>query len=107
MDRRRNSDINLPPPPSGPAHVSRPISTLNDDLGSSDEVKVFKDEDERDGNNSESHQAELLAEKSSLITESEQERSSSSPHPGGEKEHGLCGLVDGIGSVSAGDLSLA
>ena len=36
-----------------------------------------------------------------------QERGSSSPHPGGEKEHGLCGLVDGIGSVSAGDLSLA
>ena len=72
MQRRRNSDIDLPPPPSGTAHVSRPISTLNDDLGSSDEVKVFKDEDERDGNNSESHQAELLAEKSSLITESEQ-----------------------------------
>ena len=36
-----------------------------------------------------------------------QERSSSSPHPGGDKEHGLCGIVDGIGSVSAGDFSLA
>ena len=36
-----------------------------------------------------------------------QERGSSSPHPGGDKEHGLCGLVDGIGGVSAGDLSLA
>ena len=37
-----------------------------------------------------------------------QERGSSSPHPGlGDKEHGICGLVDGIGSVSAGDLSLA
>ena len=35
------------------------------------------------------------------------ERGSSSPHPGGDKEHGLCGLVDGIGGVSAGDLSLA
>ena len=36
-----------------------------------------------------------------------QERGSSSPHPGGDKEHSICGLVDGIGSVSAGDLSLA
>ena len=45
---------------------------LDLDLGSSDEVKVFKDEDEVDGSVTESHQAELLAEKSSLITESEQ-----------------------------------
>ena len=36
-----------------------------------------------------------------------QEKGSSSPHPGGDKEHSICGLVDGIGSVSAGDLSLA
>lgn len=43
-----------------------------DDLGSSDEVKVFKDEDEVDGSTTASHQAELLAEKSSLIIESEQ-----------------------------------
>jgi len=43
-------------------------------LGSSDEVKVFKDEgeDEQEQNASESLQAELLEEKSSLITESEQ-----------------------------------
>jgi len=42
-------------------------------LGSSDEVKVFKDEgeDEQEQNASESLQAELLEEKSSLITESE------------------------------------
>ena len=42
----------------------------SDDFGSTDEVKVFKDEDEQDC--SESYQAELLAEKSSLISESEQ-----------------------------------
>ena len=43
------------------------------DLGSTDEVKVFNDEDERDGDVSEScYQAELQAEKSSLIHESEQ-----------------------------------
>eukprot|EP00096_Caligus_rogercresseyi_P007952 TRINITY_DN2615_c0_g1_i1.p1 TRINITY_DN2615_c0_g1~~TRINITY_DN2615_c0_g1_i1.p1 ORF type:complete len:353 (-),score=104.27 TRINITY_DN2615_c0_g1_i1:563-1621(-) len=43
----------------------------SDELGPSDEVKVFKDEgeDERDGG--ECLQAELLEEKSSLITESE------------------------------------
>ena len=71
-DRRRNSDVNVPPLTPGIPHPQRPVSSLNDDLGSSDEVKIFKDEDDRDGNNSESHQAELLAEKSSLITESEQ-----------------------------------
>ena len=70
--RRRNSDIDLSRLTPGSVHPPRPVSSLNDDLGSSDEVKVFKDEDDRDGNNSESHQAELLAEKSSLITESEQ-----------------------------------
>ena len=43
-----------------------------DDLGSSDEVKVFNDEDERDGDVTESYQAELQAEKTSLIHESEQ-----------------------------------
>ena len=71
--RRRNSDINLPASTPGTAHPPpRPVSLINDDFGSSDEVKVFKDEDDRDGSSSESHQAELLAEKSSLITESEQ-----------------------------------
>ena len=47
-----------------------------DDLGTMDEVKVFKDEgeDENEQNASESLQAELLEEKSSLITESEQVR---------------------------------
>ena len=45
-------------------------SVAGDDFGSTDEVKVFKDEDEPDC--SESYQAELLAEKSSLISESEQ-----------------------------------
>ena len=43
-----------------------------DDFGSTDEVKVFNDEDDRDGDASESYQAELQAEKSSLIHESEQ-----------------------------------
>jgi len=45
-----------------------------DEFCSSDEVKVFKDEgeDEQEQNASESLQAELLEEKSSLITESEQ-----------------------------------
>ena len=73
--RRRNSDNNLPPStPGGSIPPPRPVSSMNDDLGSTDEVKVFKDEDDRDGNASESPQAELLAEKSSLITESEQVR---------------------------------
>lgn len=40
--------------------------------GCTDEVKVFNDEDERDADASESYQAELQAEKSSLIHESEQ-----------------------------------
>ncbi|XP_023348386.1 lymphoid enhancer-binding factor 1 [Eurytemora carolleeae] len=45
-----------------------------DEFCSSDEVKVFKDEgeDEQEQNASECLQAELLEEKSSLITESEQ-----------------------------------
>ena len=43
-----------------------------DDFGSTDEVKVFNEEDDRDGDASESYQAELQAEKSSLIHESEQ-----------------------------------
>ena len=64
-------------PPSGlePASAPAPGGGGLDDLGSSDEVKVFKDEDEVDGSVTVSHQAELLAEKSSLITESEQVRS--------------------------------
>ena len=47
------------------------VST-SDDFGSADEVKVFNDEDDRDGDASESYRAELQAEKSSLIHESEQ-----------------------------------
>ena len=45
-----------------------------DELGPGDEIKVFKDEgeDEQEQGASESLQAELLEEKSSLITESEQ-----------------------------------
>ena len=45
-----------------------------DELGPGDEIKVFKDEgeDEREQGGSETLQAELLEEKSSLITESEQ-----------------------------------
>ena len=54
------------------AETTTTTRQLDLDLGSSDEVKVFKDEDEVDGSVTESHQAELLAEKSSLITESEQ-----------------------------------
>ncbi|XP_023349272.1 protein pangolin, isoforms A/H/I/S isoform X2 [Eurytemora carolleeae] len=48
-----------------------------DEFCSSDEVKVFKDEgeDEQEQNASECLQAELLEEKSSLITESEQGKS--------------------------------
>ena len=44
-----------------------------DELGPGDEIKVFKDEgeDEREQGGSETLQAELLEEKSSLITESE------------------------------------
>ena len=43
-------------------------------MGPGDEIKVFKDEgeDEQEQGASESLQAELLEEKSSLITESEQ-----------------------------------
>lgn len=51
---------------------NEPASEASDDFGSTDEVKVFNDEDERDGDASESYQAELQAEKSSLIHESEQ-----------------------------------
>ena len=49
-------------------------SPEGDDLGTMDEVKVFKDEgeDENEQNASESLQAELLEEKSSLWAESEQ-----------------------------------
>ena len=51
-------------------------SSEGDDLGTMDEVKVFKDEgeDENEQNASESLQAELLEEKSSLLAESEQVR---------------------------------
>ena len=78
VDRGGLSSSSLLPPPPGVEqrhslnHSTIAASHLNDDLGSSDEVKVFKDEDDGDERNSESHQAELLAEKSSLITESEQ-----------------------------------
>lgn len=54
-----------------------------DDLSTMDEVKVFKDEgeDETEQNASESLQAELLEEKSSLITESEQVNNKCSNKP--------------------------
>ena len=59
---------------SGSGGPSR--SPEGDDLGTMDEVKVFKDEgeDENEQNASESLQAELLEEKSSLLAESEQVR---------------------------------
>ena len=71
-----------PRPPSGlsdgdrgamPA-VGRGPADRPDELGPGDEIKVFKDEgeDEQEQGASESLQAELLEEKSSLITESEQ-----------------------------------
>lgn len=63
------SATNLQSPPEAS------VIGVSDDLGSSDEVKVFRDEDERDGDASESYQAELQAEKSSLIHESEQVQS--------------------------------
>ena len=60
---------------SGAGGPSRSPET-GDDLGTMDEVKVFKDEgeDENEQNASESLQAELLEEKSSLLAESEQVR---------------------------------
>ena len=47
-----------------------------DELGPGDEIKVFKDEgeDEREQGGSETLQAELLEEKSSLITDTESEQ---------------------------------
>ena len=59
---------------SGSGGPSR--SPEGDDLCTMDEVKVFKDEgeDENEQNASESLQAELLEEKSSLLAESEQVR---------------------------------
>ena len=71
-DKTKPTEPPQPPQPQQPGPPNPDILENLDDLGSSDEVKVFKDEDEVDGNASESHQAELLAEKSSLITESEQ-----------------------------------
>ena len=58
-------------------------SSEGDDLSTMDEVKVFKDEgeDETEQNASESLQAELLEEKSSLITESEQVNNKCSNKP--------------------------
>lgn len=83
-----NNEETLPPPPPDDAtttvedhlHHHRVGNTVNSqssdsDLGSTDEVKVFNDEDEPDAGDlvSEScYQAELQAEKSSLIHESEQ-----------------------------------
>ncbi len=68
MNSNSESQVNL-------ERLSPASQPSNDDLGSSDEVKVFRDEDERDCEPSESYQAELQAEKSSLIHESEQVKS--------------------------------
>ena len=61
-------------PGGGGGGSQRQEVETGDDLSTMDEVKVFKDEgeDESEQNASESLQAELLEEKSSLITESEQ-----------------------------------
>ena len=60
-------------PSSSSSSVNRRNASQSDETDSaSDEVKVFNDEDDRDGDASESYQAELQAEKSSLIHESEQ-----------------------------------
>ena len=81
-----NNEETLPPPDDATTtvedhlHHHRVGNTVNSqnsdsDLGSTDEVKVFNDEDEPDTGDlvSEScYQAELQAEKSSLIHESEQ-----------------------------------
>ena len=81
-----NNEETLPPPDDATStvedhlHHHRVGNTVNSqnsdsDLGSTDEVKVFNDEDEPDTGDlvSEScYQAELQAEKSSLIHESEQ-----------------------------------
>lgn len=63
--------------PTVSGNVSGVSGSSPDEFCSSDEVKVFKDEgeDEQEQNASESLQAELLEEKSSLITESEQDKS--------------------------------
>ena len=59
--------------PSSSSSVNRRNASQSDETDSaSDEVKVFNDEDERDGDVTESYQAELQAEKTSLIHESEQ-----------------------------------
>ena len=65
------------PPAVAPATASTNGGGGGDDLGPSDEVKVFNNEgeDERE-EATERIQAELLEEKSSLITESEKVRNS-------------------------------
>lgn len=73
MSEAKSSDDNSSAPAKEEAVEDKETNNNVDvDLGSSDEVKVFNDEDERDGDPSESYQAELQAEKSSLIHESEQ-----------------------------------
>ena len=69
-DQRQNNSQNSAN--SEVSGVNNTVQSTPDDFGSTDEVKVFNDEDDRDGDASESYQAELQAEKSSLIHESEQ-----------------------------------
>ena len=75
-DQRQNNSQNSAN--SEVSGVNNTVQSTSDDFGSTDEVKVFNDEDDRDGDASESYQAELQAEKSSLIHESEQVSSNQS-----------------------------
>ncbi|XP_037295781.1 protein pangolin, isoforms A/H/I/S isoform X3 [Manduca sexta] len=62
------------------AHSSSAASSGGDDLGSTDEVKVFKDEG--DGEDEKRSSENLLEEKSSLIDWTESEEKSGEPYPG-------------------------
>lgn len=60
------------------AHSGAPTEAAGDDLGSTDEVKVFKDEGDVED---EKRSSELLEEKSSLIDLTESEVSQTHPPP--------------------------
>ncbi|XP_028171579.1 protein pangolin, isoforms A/H/I/S-like [Ostrinia furnacalis] len=62
------------------AHSSSAASSGGDDLGSTDEVKVFKDEG--DGEDEKRSSENLLEEKSSLIDWTESEEKSGEPYSG-------------------------
>ncbi|XP_037876849.1 protein pangolin, isoforms A/H/I/S isoform X3 [Bombyx mori] len=62
------------------AHSSSAASSGGDDLGSTDEIKVFKDEG--DGEDEKRSSENLLEEKSSLIDWTESEEKSGEPYPG-------------------------